>query len=116
LSGFHPSVFCPSGVRSKGLEEVWGWWDNTTMKLELESRQLDAKRRLIMPSDCPPNAAVTIQQVDEDTWIVKRRRSERQFKVVLIPAIHKLPDDPEWNKVENAFGRAAVRHLPPPEE
>ncbi len=91
-------------------------WENTTMKLELESRQLDGKRRLIMPTGCPPNAAVTIQQVDEDTWLVKRHRPERRFKVVLIPTIDKLPHDSKWDKVEGTFGRAAVKKLPLPEE
>ena len=86
------------------------------MKLELESRQLDQKRRLIMPADCPPNAAVTIQQVDADTFIVRLQRPEKLLKVVLIPAIHKLPDDPAWEKVESAFARAATRKLPRPEE
>ena len=86
------------------------------MKLELESRQLDGKRRLIMPADCPPGSAVTIQEIDQDTWLVKRQRASKDFKVVLIPAVHKLPDDPSWDEVEMAFGRAAVRKLPPFEE
>ncbi len=86
------------------------------MKLELESRQLDDKRRLIMPANCPPGAAVTIQQLDEDTWLVKRRKPAKQVKVVLVPEIHKLPADPDWDRVEVAFARAALKKLPPPEE
>ena len=86
------------------------------MKIELESRQLDGKRRLIMPADCPPRSAVTVQQLDEDTWLVKRRKPARQVKVVLIPEVHKLPSDPEWDRVEEAFARAAVQKLPPPEK
>jgi hypothetical protein len=94
---------------------VFGW-ENITMKLELESRQLDSKRRLIMPADCPPNSAVTIQQLDADTYLVKRHRKQRGFKIVLIPAIDRLPIDPAWEKVEATFARAAVKHLPKPEE
>jgi hypothetical protein len=60
-----------------------------------------------MPDDCPPNCEVTIEQVDKDTWLVKRYRPGKNFKVVLIPAIDKVPADPEWEKVEAAFGRAA---------
>jgi hypothetical protein len=86
------------------------------MKLELESRQLDGKRRLIMPASCPPGSAVTIQELDEDTWLIKRRKPARQVKLVLIPEIHKLADDPEWDRVEEAFARAAMKKLPPPEE
>jgi hypothetical protein len=98
------------------LEESLNAWENNTMKLELESRQLDGKRRLIMPAECPPGSAVTIQEIDRDTWLVKRRRASKGFKVVLVPAVHKLPEDPEWDKVEIAFGRAAVRKLAPFEE
>lgn len=91
-------------------------WEIATVKLELESRQVDGKRRLIMPQDCPPRSAVTIQQLDQETWLVKRRRPTKNYKLVLIPAIDKLPDDPKWDKVEEAFGRAAYNKLPPPEE
>jgi len=86
------------------------------MKLELESRQVEMKRRVIMPRTCPPNAAVTIQEVDQDTWIIRRHRAEKRVKVVLIDTIHKLPDDPEWQKVESAFARSAIRRLPEPEK
>lgn len=92
------------------MKEVW--WESNTVKMELESRQLDGKRRLIMPADCPPNSAVTIQQVDTDTWLVQRHRPQKHFKVVLIPTVHMLPDGPAWDKVERAFGRAAVKKLP----
>ena len=68
-----------------------------------------------MPAECPPNSSVIVQQIDEDTWLVKRAREERKFKRVLIPVLDDLPDDPEWDKVEKAFGEAAWRKLPPPE-
>ena len=84
------------------------------MKTELESRQLDDKRRLIMPETCPPRSAVTIQELDQDTWLVKRHRATKDIKVVLIPALNKLPQDSAWDKVEEAFGRRAYSKLPQP--
>ena len=69
-----------------------------------------------MPPGCPLGSAVTIQQLDNTTWIVKRQLLSREFKVVVIPVIERLPDDPEWEKVEEAFARHASKNLPEPEE
>ena len=80
------------------------------------SATIDSKRRLVMPKECPPRSAVTIQQVDSETWIVKRRRPMKNVKVVLIPVVKRLPEDPEWDKVEAAFADAASQDLPPFEE
>jgi len=77
---------------------------------------VDSKRRLVMPKECPPKAAVTIQQVDSETWIVKRQRPMKGIKVVLLPVVDRLPDDPEWEKVEGAFTRRACETLSEPEE
>jgi hypothetical protein len=33
------------------------------------------------------------------------------IKVVLLPVIDRLPDDPEWEKVEEAFTRRACETL-----
>ena len=85
------------------------------MKIELESRQVDRKRRLLMPPECPPRSAVTIQRLDQETWLVKRHRPSQNFKLVLIPVIDKLPDDPEWEKKEAALARYAASQLPEPE-
>ena len=85
------------------------------MKLELESRQIDSKRRLILPG-CPPGAAVTVQTIDQDTWLVKRHRPAKgMVKVVLVPVVDKLPRDPAWEKVEEAFATGAAKGLPEPE-
>jgi hypothetical protein len=54
---------------------------------------------------------VILEQVDEQTWLLKRYRPDRKFKMVLIPVIDHLPEDPEWTKVEEAFGRAAYEEL-----
>ena len=68
-----------------------------------------------MPPECPPNSAVTIEQLDEDTWLVKVARENKKFKRVIIPLIDDLPTDKEWEKVEKAFAKAACRNLPEPE-
>jgi hypothetical protein len=81
------------------------------MKIELEARQVDGKRRLLMPPECPPRSAVTIQRIDRETWLVKRQRPRKDYKIVVIPAIDRLSDDPEWEKVEQAFARHASQTL-----
>ena len=62
-----------------------------------------------MPPECPAKSAVTIQQVDENTWIIKRQLPERRFKMVLIPVVEKLPEDPGCEETEAALARS-----PPP--
>ena len=49
---------------------------------------------------CPPTVRLEIQPVDADTWILRRHRPERAFKMVMIPVIERLPDDPQWEKLE----------------
>ena len=83
-------------------------WDYPIMK----SAVLDDRRRLVMPPGCPPHSAVTIQELDNSTWIVKRQLPSKEFKVVVLPVVERLPDDPEWEKVEEAFARHASKNLP----
>jgi hypothetical protein len=40
----------------------------------------------------------------------------RKFKVVLLTDVKRLPDDPEWEKVEHAFAKHASQRLPEPKE
>ena len=75
----------------------------------------DAKGRVILPL-FPPRSEVTIQQLDAFTLIFRRPRPDRNLKMVLIPVIDRLPDDPEWEKVENAFGSAVYKKLRPPKD
>jgi hypothetical protein len=47
---------------------------------------------------------------------VKRQLPSKDFKVVVLPVVNHLPDDPEWEKVEEAFARHASKNLPEPGE
>jgi hypothetical protein len=69
-----------------------------------------------MPPECPPGSAVTIQRLDETTWLVKRQVPARDFKLVMIPLIDRLPDDPEWERTELAIAQHCAKNLPPFEE
>jgi hypothetical protein len=68
---------------------------------------LDDRRRLVMPPECPPNSAVTIQQLDEETWLVSLGKETRKFKKVYFPIVEDLPPDPEWDKLEKALAKEA---------
>ena len=76
----------------------------------------DDRRRLVMPPELPAKSPVTVQQIDEDTWIVKRQREERSFVLIAIPVVKSLRSDPAWEKVESAFAADAVKGLAPFEE
>ncbi len=52
-----------------------------------------------MPPECPPHSAVTIHQLDEDTWLIKKQPAH-QKNADLIPPMEQLPDDPEWETVK----------------
>jgi hypothetical protein len=69
-----------------------------------------------MPESCPPHAEVTVEELDKGTWLVRRHIPSHNVKMVAIPIIKRLPDDPEWDKVEEAFGRHSSRSVPEPEE
>ena len=77
---------------------------------------LDDRRRLVMPRELPPKSAVTVQQIDADTWIVKRHRPQRNFVMVAIPVIKELPADPEWEAVEAKLTAHSNRKVAPVEE
>jgi hypothetical protein len=82
----------------------------------MKSARLDNRRRLVMPPECPPGSAVTIQELDKTTWLVKRQMPAQDFKMVMIPVIDRLPDDPEWEKPEAAFARHASKTAIEPKE
>lgn len=76
----------------------------------------DDKRRLTMPKELPPKSAVTIQQLDDDSWLVTRQKPKRDLVVVTLPTIKELPSDPEWEEVERRIVKRNNRKLPRFEE
>jgi len=82
----------------------------------MKSTRVDDRHRIVMPPGCPPRSAVTIQELDKTTWLVKRRVPTRNFKMVLIPVVDRLPDDPDWEKKELELAKYAATKLPPFEE
>ncbi len=79
----------------------------------LKATMVDDKRRVTLPASYPPGCAVTIQAIDKDTCLVQRRR-KIDVKIARIPIIKHLPDDPEWEEIENRIGRHIARRLPEP--
>ena len=76
----------------------------------------DDRRRLVMPPELPARSAVTVQQIDEDTWIVKRHKADKKFIMVLWPDVAHLPDDPEWEAIERRMVEHNNKNLAPFEE
>jgi len=76
----------------------------------------DDKRRLTMPKELPPKSAVTIQQLDDNSWLVTRQKPNRDLVVVTLPTIKELPSDPEWEEVERRMVKRNNRKLPRFEE
>jgi hypothetical protein len=76
----------------------------------------DDKRRLTMPKELPPKSAVTVQQLDEDSWLVTRRKPKTDLVLVALPCIKELPSDPEWEAVEKRMVKHNNRKLPRIEE
>ena len=68
-----------------------------------------------MPPECPPNSAVIIQQLDDNAWLIKRALPDRGIKMVAIPILKRLPDNPKWEKTEGALARYAASQLPEPD-
>jgi hypothetical protein len=62
---------------------------------------IDSRRRLVMPPELPPRSPVTVQQIDEDTWIVKRARPRKVRMAMLLPDVKIPPHDPEWPEIES---------------
>ena len=100
------------GGSTLGVDMGTQGWEYPIVK----SATLDDRRRLVMPPECPPGSAVTIEELDEATWLIKRQLPAKDYKTVVIPVIDRLPDDPDWEKVEHAFTRRASKTISEPEE
>ena len=68
-----------------------------------------------MPENCPPDTDVTIQDLDEDLWLVKRIRPSNGVKVVAIPFVEKLTTDHAREAEELRIVQSVSRRLPEPE-
>ena len=86
------------------------------MRRPYYAKQIDDKRRIILPPDFRPSQEVICEQLDAYTWIIKRPRPASNVKMVAIPILHRLPDDPGWDPIESGLARAAYHRLPPPPE
>ncbi len=82
----------------------------------MKAATVDAKRRLVMPKECPPRARVTIEELDHLAWIVRVQPSGVRLKRVLFPVVDRLGTDPEWDKLEGKIGRNIARRLKEPKE
>jgi hypothetical protein len=91
--------------RSKTRQEILG----------IKAANVDDRRRVVLPITCPPNSAVTIQELDDETWIVKRHKLNQNLIFVAIEHIERLPDDPEWEKKEADAAKRLSGRFPPPE-
>lgn len=77
---------------------------------------LDDRRRLVLPARFKPKSAVTVQEIDEETVLVKIAKPSKHRMVLLLPDVKHLPDDPAWEKTEHAMAAHASKNLPPFEE
>lgn len=76
----------------------------------------DDRRRVVMPPELPAKSPVTIQQLDEDTFLVKRQRPSKNYVMIAVPVINVLKSDPEWEAVESRMAAHHKRHIAPFEE
>jgi hypothetical protein len=76
----------------------------------------DSRRRLVMPPELPARSPVIVQQIDKDTWIVKRARPGKARMVLLLPDIKQLPPDPEWQETESRIVAHNSQSVAPFEE
>lgn len=76
----------------------------------------DDRRRVVMPPELPAKSPVTIQQLDEDTFLVKRQRPSKKYVMIAVPVIKELKSDPKWEAVESRMAAHHKRTIAPFEE
>jgi hypothetical protein len=77
----------------------------------MEATTTDDRRRLVMPPELPARSTVTIQQLDEDTFIVRRQKPGEQMLVVLEPDVKRLTDDSKMDALGEKLSRRALKKL-----
>jgi hypothetical protein len=95
-------------VQQMSLENSPRVWEAPIM----EATMTDDRRRLVMPPELPARSAVTIQQLDEDTFIVRRQRPGDQMLVVLEPDVRHLTDDSKMDALGEKLSRRALKKFP----
>src|SRR5258706_5195319 len=77
-------------------------------------RQMVKRRTIPFPlqADTPESEVFSSPERRSKLW------DQKEFRRVLIPIIERLPEDPEWDKVEATFAGSAYKKLKqsPPEE
>lgn len=77
-----------------------------------KGKNLDDHRRVVLPETFPPHCTVTIQELDEDTLIVRRQRPRRELLVVLEPDVKRLPEDRSLDALAEKAARGSFKKLP----
>ncbi|HAV64881.1 MAG TPA: hypothetical protein DCY13_21240 [Verrucomicrobiales bacterium] len=90
--------------------------NKSTGNARFTTTRVDARRRVVMPATLPPDAVVSIQQLADDCWVVRRVRPSRNARMISVPVVEELPKDAKWEKTESAFVDAAAKGLTPIEE
>ena len=52
-----------------GIDRAGRSWKFPIMKASI----VDERRRIVIPAQCPPHSAVAIQQIDENSWLIRRQ-------------------------------------------
>jgi hypothetical protein len=89
---------------------------NSVANARFTTTRVDSRRRVVMPATLPPDSVVSIQQLADDCWVVRRVRPSRKTRMVSVPIIDELPKDAAWEKTESVFVQAAAKELAPFEE
>lgn len=76
----------------------------------------DSRRRLVMPPELPARSPVIVEQIDEDTWVVKRARPGQAHMVLLLPDVKQLPQEAEWQETESKIVAHNSKAIAPFEE
>ena len=73
----------------------------------------DNRKRVMLPDAKPGQVFAYVRDSSGVVTLSPVRGQQPACKIVAIPIADKLPDDPEWDKVEAAFGSAAAKNLKP---
>jgi hypothetical protein len=95
-------------VREMGLDFASILWELPIV----EATKTDDRRRVVMPAALPAHSPVTIQQLDEDTFIVRRQRPRDQLLAVLEPDARRLAKDPQMDALAEKAARGSFKKLP----